>query len=353
MVERHAVLRDGTRLRLSDVVQQRRQPHEPIALSIRFARRHVRHDGDRVLEHVLVTMNGILFETKAGNLGQELVEEPGVVQEPEPGRGVVDDEELVQLVADPLGRHDLHPVAQLLDRRLQRSVGLQAVCRDETRRSEHSQRIVGERLLRCEGRAQPVVHEKVGAPVERIDELGLGERQCHRVHGEVAARKIGLDRVGEFDSRLARVRVVGLGAVGRDLEGAVALPRPDRAEALALGPQCVGPSVQERLRLLGPSVGGEIDVRVLEGTVREQIADDATDEVQPVPGRGEPLGQWPRLLEDGPQPLLDHGLEGSGDAKRRPLLNMQTRDRLVAARCGGPPAASPPTARRADSPNHP
>ena len=55
---------------------------------------------------------------------------------------------------------------------------------------------------------------------------------------------------------------------------------------------------------------GVVDVRLIEWPVREQVAHDPTDEVQPVPGRGKALGQRPRLLEDGPQPLLDHQERG-------------------------------------------
>ena len=69
-----------------------------------------------------------------------------------------------------------------------------------------------------------------------------------------------LDVVGVDDVRLARVLAVGLGPVGRDLEDRVALAGADRAERLALRPHRVGPAVEERHRLLGPGVGGQVEV---------------------------------------------------------------------------------------------
>src|SRR3954470_21328592 len=93
----------------------------------------------------------------------------------------------------------------------------------------------------------------------------------------------------------------------RDLELAVALLRADRAEPLALGPERVGPPLQQRLRRLGPGVGREVDVGHVDVAVDEQITHDAPDEVQAVTGGGEALGQGAGLFENRTQPLLYHG----------------------------------------------
>ena len=77
----------------------------------RSRRSDVLDDGDRVGEHVLVAVDRVLLEPQRRQLGQELLGEPGVDEEPQPGRRVVDDDQLVELVADALGRHDLQPVA--------------------------------------------------------------------------------------------------------------------------------------------------------------------------------------------------------------------------------------------------
>ena len=54
-------------------------------------------------------------------------------------------------------------------------IGLEAERRDETRRPQHAQRVVAERDLGRERRAQPARRE-IGEPVVRIEELGLVER---------------------------------------------------------------------------------------------------------------------------------------------------------------------------------
>ena len=115
----------------------------------------------------------ILFESHRGDLGQELVDQRGVDQEPQPGRWVVDDQQLVELVADALGRNDLESLTHVCHRVDERRVGLQAVAGQETCRPQHAQRIVREALLGRQRRAQPADRE-IGGTGERIDQLGLG-----------------------------------------------------------------------------------------------------------------------------------------------------------------------------------
>ena len=58
---------------------------------------------------------------------------------------------------------------------------------------------------------------------------------------------------------------------------------------------------------LGRGVGREVEVGTVEVAAEQQVADDPADEVEPVPGVGEALGQRPALLEDGAHPVGDHG----------------------------------------------
>ena len=52
----------------------------------------------------------VVLEPEPGQLGQEVVGEPGVDAEPQPGGRVVEHDELVELVPDALGRHDLETI---------------------------------------------------------------------------------------------------------------------------------------------------------------------------------------------------------------------------------------------------
>jgi hypothetical protein len=58
-------------------------------------------------EYVFVPVGRILFERHCPQLGEELADQVGVHEVLQAGWGIVDDDELVELVADALGRDDL------------------------------------------------------------------------------------------------------------------------------------------------------------------------------------------------------------------------------------------------------
>ena len=71
--------RERARLRLADVVEQRGEAHDQLGP-------RVAHDRDRVREHVLVGVDRVLLEPHRVELGQELVGELGLAEEPETRR---------------------------------------------------------------------------------------------------------------------------------------------------------------------------------------------------------------------------------------------------------------------------
>jgi hypothetical protein len=81
-------------------------------------------------------------------LGEELVEQSGVGEEPQARGGILDDEQLVELVTHPLGRHDRETLGHRRDRSPNVIIGLEAVAGDEPRRAQHAQRIIREGLPR-------------------------------------------------------------------------------------------------------------------------------------------------------------------------------------------------------------
>ena len=161
--------------------------------------------GDGVAEHVLVPVDRIVLQAQRRQLREELLGQTGVDQKPQAGRRVVDGDQLVELVADAFRRDDLETGGHALHGVDERGFRLELVAGDETRRPQHSQRIVGEAHLRPEWRAQHPGRE-VDRPTERVDELGhrpARQFQRHGVDREVPPREIGLDGVGELDVRLA------------------------------------------------------------------------------------------------------------------------------------------------------
>ena len=290
-----------------------------------------------------MAVDRVLLEPHGGQLGEELLGQAGVDREPQPGARTLQLDELVELVADALGRHDLEAVAQCHDGLHQRGVGHEVVAGDEPGRPQHPQRIVAEALGGRQRRAQALGRE-VGGAVEGIDELQVGQRQRHGVDREVATRQVDGHVVGEDHVGLAGVRGVGLGPVGGDLVGRVTPLGADRAELLALGPPVIGPALEQLLDLVGPGVGGEVDVgaRPLDragGPARRHPRGRA--DVRP-PGSVRP-GAGPR-----PGPVRSAGgpsaLEGSGDrrpdATRGAHTSPASRHRWRAASttwCPGPP----------------
>ena len=161
-----------------------------------------------------------------------------------------------------------------------RGVGLEAERRDEARRRA----ACAADRRRTRSRATSGVRsrrvDEVGEAAERIDELGLVERDRHRVHREVAAREIGLDVVGERHLGLAAVGAVDVGAERRDLEPLAALLRTDRPEALALQPHRVGPARDDRARSRRARVGRDVDVEPRSRRSRNASRTRAADEVR-------------------------------------------------------------------------
>ena len=282
VVEAHTAVGERAGLGLADVVEQRGQAHHQLGP-------RVAHHGDRVREHVLVGVDRILLEAHAVELGQELVAELGLGEEPQARAGVVDQQELRELVADALRAHDLEPVAQLDHCGDERGIGFEVELRDEARRTEHPQRVVEERDLGCERGAQ-ATRRQVDRPAEGVDQHRVGQAQRHRVHGEVTPREVGLDVVGVDDLGLAALGPVDLGAERGDLEHRVVLAAPDRAEALSLEPDRIGPRSYETFDDVGPGVGGDVDVgnlAVAQRAVEERVAHAPADQVALVAGVGE------------------------------------------------------------------
>lgn len=89
------------------------------------------------------------------------------------------------------------------------------------------------------------------------------------------------------------------------------LLRADRAEPLALGPDGIGPATQQQLDLVGPGVGGGVEVEQLAtrgvgGGARQQVAHRAADEVEAMPGCTEAFAERRQLVEHGLETSRDH-----------------------------------------------
>ena len=125
--------------------------------------------------------------------------------------------------------------------------------RGEPRRAHHPQRVVAERLLRRAGRAQhPGARGRRGRRAGRRAPA-TGSRTAIALTVKSRRTRSSASDVAVADLGLARLAVVGLGAVRRDLELVLALAHPDGAERDADVPDRVGPA---RRRSRAPARAG-------------------------------------------------------------------------------------------------
>ena len=223
-----------------------------------------------------------------------------------------------------------------LHRLRQRRVGLEREAGREAGRPQHAQRVVAEGDLGVERRAQ-AAGGQVAQPVERVDQLHVGQPERQRIDGEVPARQVHHEVVAEGDLGLAGVGHVDLGPVGRDLVDLGALAAADGAEARALGPDVVGPAPHQALDLRRQGVGGQVEIVGRRGPRRareERVPHRAPDQGEGLPRRGEPS----RHLLGG----VDIGAEPFGN---RSGLHPPTVVRPLASPCVDAPGPGPPSAR--------
>ena len=189
MVERDTLARFvAARSRLTDIVEQRRQAR-PAEVEVGLGvGPYVLDDGDGVGEDVFMTVDRILLQPHRRQLRQDEVGEPVVDVEPQAGGGMIERQQLVELVANAFGRHDLQTRRHRPARLDQLGIGREVEARHEAGGAQHPQRIVVEADLRRQRRAQASTHE-IGGAAMGVDQgrRGAVEAQRHRVDGEVAS----------------------------------------------------------------------------------------------------------------------------------------------------------------------
>src|SRR5690606_980296 len=121
-----------------------------------------------------------------------------------------------------------------------------------------------------------------------VDGFYFRERYGHGVDGEVPAGEVDLDVVGELDAGLAGIVAVDLLAEGGHFNPVPVLDGADRAEGLPDGIDRASPTGEEPLDVIGPGIGGEIEIDLLP-TVQEGIAHRPSDQVYLIAGGAEQL----------------------------------------------------------------
>ena len=318
--ERHrAVAFVPARGGLADVVEERGEPQhevrprqgaaEEVGLVVAFALQ-----GHGLVEHrqgvlVDVLVPSVLVDGVAeqGEFGQDDVRHARVHKQFDAAARGVGDEEPFDLGADPLGGDDGQAPGHLAHGRhdvlgdVEPQLGGEAGC------AHDAQRVVVEGLDGCDGRGQDSVDQLV-EPAARVDELDRRKADGHRVDGEVPARQVAFEGVPVVHARLAGADVVGVGPVGRHLDGEIAPDRADRAELASDVPRGRPPGIEEFLGF--PGSGGRREIEVVYGQTEEGVPHWAAHECQFMPG----------ICENGSQ-----FIDGSGKGAER-LLSLHQQE---------------------------
>ena len=241
-----------------------------------------------MLVDVLVLVVLVDGHPHAADLGQHHVAHPGLHQQVDAGDRVGAEQQLVQLGRHPLGG-DPAQLRGHLARSPSAPAGATVKPSCETNRAARSIRsgsspkdtsgAAGVSSTPARSAAKPP-SGSTNSPAP----VGCDAHR-HRVHGEVAAHQIVVERVAETHLRIARHPVVAVGAERGDLQAVPVLADADGAELDAGVPQRVGPRPQRLLHLLGARVGGEVQVGAQ--PAQQRVAHRAADQVQLVARGGE------------------------------------------------------------------
>ena len=240
--------------------------------------------GEAVLVDVLVPVVFVCLEPQAGDLGQHMVGDARAHEQVDAGGGVEAGDEFDEFDLDAFGGDDRDALGHLRHRRFDGRIGGEAQLCGEAGCAHHPQRVVGEGVRGRAGGADPAGHEVLEA-LMRVDEGPLGQAHGHRPDREVATDEIGVEVGAEADDGFARIRLVRLGAVGRDLDLHTGLHRPDRAELAPDVPVGVRPADDEGEDVIRSGVGGEVEVG--HRPAHEGVAHRAADEGELEPRLGE------------------------------------------------------------------
>jgi hypothetical protein len=231
----------------------------------------------RVPVDVLVPVVLVDLQPERGHLGQEMVGHAGLDQQVDALRRAIrpaGQQQLGQLDGDPLGRDNLQPGCQLGHRPADVGSGGEAQLGHEPGSAQHAQRVVAERVLSGTGSTQDFVAQ-VGEAAERVHQLVVWQPGGHRVDREIAPGQVVHQRGAVPDVRLARMPLVLLAAVGRDLEVHVALAQPDSAEGDPDRPGGICPVPGDLQHTLRRCVGGQVKVAV--HPAQEHVPDQSAD----------------------------------------------------------------------------
>ena len=233
------------------------------------------------------------LQLQGRHFGQHMLRDSAVDQHDQAPPRHGGQEQLAQLIAHPLRGNDADARGHLLHGLGRVRGQIEAELRGEPRGTHHPQGVIAEGDLGGGWGPQAPLGERVEAVI-RVAEAQVGQPQGHGVDGEVPAPQVVFELVPEGDDRLAGHPVIGIGAIGRDLDAGLTADAADGAEVAPDVPGRIRPGSQQSLDLGRARTGGEVQV---DGRAPEEgITHRPADQRQLVSGGGKEL---PELGQQG------------------------------------------------------
>ncbi len=244
--------------------------------------------GQAVLVHVLMVVVFVDLEPERRKLGQHDSGDAGVDEQLEARSRGRTPEQLAEFVAHALHGDDRDAIGERAHGCGGRLGDRETELRGEPGGSHHPQRIVSEGCFGRSGCGQ-TSGDEVFHSTRGIDEHLFWQAHGHRVDREVPPHEVALEGVAELDDGFACLTVVGIGAIGRDLDGVAFDACADGAESATDVPVRVRDRLHESEDLVGQRIGREVQVGQL--PPEEGIAHRTADEGELEAGRVERGGE--------------------------------------------------------------
>ena len=194
------------------------------------------------------------------------------------------DEQLRELIAEPLERHPAHHLERSRDGLDGSWVELETELRHESDRAHGAQAVLGEPRLGVPHRPHNPPAQVLSAPVG-IAELHRQGIEGQGVHGEVAPGKVRLEILVKGDRfRAAAVEVRPLAAEGGHLHR---LTLREHGDGAVLDSGRDHPAEYPH-DVLGPGRGGDVEILRRTLPLEQQIAHRSADQPRPVAGLAQP-----------------------------------------------------------------
>src|SRR5699024_9114548 len=161
---------------------------------------------------------------------------------------------------------------------------------------------------RCRAGGADATGDEVLETAVRVDEGLARQTDRHRPDGEVATDEVGVEVRAEAHDRFARIRLIGLGPRGRDLDLHTGFHGPYGPELAPDVPVRVDPVRDQIEDVIGPGIRCEVEIG--HGPAEQRVTDGTADEGELEACVREPLTQGAENVLELIELVVQSGVRG-------------------------------------------